>query len=145
MPRLLTLVPAALMALTAAWFAQFIPQVASGEILTWSRPWIPGLDIEVAFLLDGLSMLFALMVTGIGAIIFLYSAVYFKGHPKLTMLLTLLFLFAVSMLGMVLADDMVTFFVFWEGTTITSFLLVGFDHEKTKARDNALQIGRAHV
>lgn len=139
MPRLLTLVPAALMALTAAWFAQFIPQVASGEILTWSRPWIPGLDIEVAFLLDGLSMLFALMVTGIGAIIFLYSAVYFKGHPKLTMLLTLLFLFAVSMLGMVLADDMVTFFVFWEGTTITSFLLVGFDHEKTKARDNALQ------
>lgn len=139
MPRLLTLVPALLSALTAAWFAQFIPQIAAGEVLTWTRPWIPGLGIEVAFLLDGLSLLFALMVTGIGAIIFLYSAVYFKGHPKLTMLLTLLALFAISMLGMVLADDMVTFFVFWEGTTITSFLLVGFDHEKAKARDNALQ------
>lgn len=139
MPRLLTLIPAAILALIAFWFAQFIPQVAAGEVITWSRPWIPGLGIEVAFLIDGLSLLFALMVTGIGALIFLYAAVYFKGHPKLTMLLTLLTLFAISMLGLVLADDAVTLFVFWEGTTITSFLLVGFDHEKTKARDNALQ------
>ena len=61
------------------------------------------------------------MVTGIGAIIFLYSAAYFKGHAKLNMLLLLLALFAISMLGLVLADDALTLFVFWEGTTITSF------------------------
>ncbi|MDJ0992186.1 MAG: proton-conducting transporter membrane subunit [Dinoroseobacter sp.] len=139
MPRPLTLLPALVSALVALWFAGFIPEIAAGEVLTWSRPWIPGAGIDFAFLLDGLSLLFALMVTGIGAIIFLYSAVYFKGHPKLTMLLVLLSLFAISMLGLVLADDAITLFVFWEGTTITSFLLVGFDHEKEKARDNALQ------
>jgi len=139
MPRILTLLPAMLSALVAFWFAGFIPQIAAGATLTWSRSWIPGAGIEFAFLLDGLSLLFALMVTGIGAIIFLYTAVYFKGHAKLTMLLTLLGLFAISMLGLVLADDAITLFVFWEGTTITSFLLVGFDHEKKQARDNALQ------
>jgi multicomponent Na+:H+ antiporter subunit A len=139
MPRLLQYFPAILSALVAAWFAQFLPQVAAGDIPEWSWVWIEGLNIELAFRLDGLAMTFALMVTGIGAIIFLYTAVYFQGHEKLNRLLLLLVLFAISMLGLVTADDAITLFVFWEGTTITSFLLVGFDHEKKKARDAALQ------
>ena len=139
MPRLMTLLPAVVSALVALWFCGFIPQIAAGDVLTWSVPWVPALGVEFAFLLDGLGLLFALMVTGIGAIILLYSAAYFKGHAKLNMLLLLLALFAISMLGLVLADDALTLFVFWEGTTITSFLLVGFDHEKPGARRNAQQ------
>jgi multicomponent Na+:H+ antiporter subunit A len=139
MPRVLTFLPAVLSALAALWFLGFAAPVAEGETLTWSRVWIEGLGIEVAFLIDGLALTFALMVTGIGALIFLYTAVYFKGHAKLPRLLVLLSLFAVSMLGLVLADDAITLFVFWELTTITSFLLVGFDHEKADARGKALQ------
>ncbi len=139
MPRLLTFLPAVVMAAVFLWFAQVLGPVAAGNIPEWSWMWVEGLGIELAFRLDGLSLIFALMVSGIGAIIFLYTSVYFKGHEKLTRLLTLLALFAISMLGLVTADDAITLFVFWEGTTVTSFLLVGFDHEKQKARDAALQ------
>jgi multicomponent Na+:H+ antiporter subunit A len=135
----LRFLPAVLAAVAAGWFLTFVPAVSAGEVLTWSRPWIGGLGIEFAFLIDGLALAFALMITVIGAGVLLYTASYFKGDARLPRLLTLLTLFAISMLGLVLADDAITLFVFWEGTTITSFLLVGFDHEKKDARDKALQ------
>ncbi|MEL6773247.1 MAG: hydrogen gas-evolving membrane-bound hydrogenase subunit E, partial [Pseudomonadota bacterium] len=74
-----------------------------------------------------------------GALIFLYAAGYFLGDPRAGRIITLLFLFAIAMLGLVLADDVVTLFLFWEGTTVTSFLLVGFDYQKAYARRAALQ------
>ncbi|MBB4285086.1 hydrogen gas-evolving membrane-bound hydrogenase subunit E [Roseospira goensis] len=135
----LRFLPALVAALAAAWFLGFVPAVARGEVLTWAVPWVPGLGIELAVLIDGLALAFALMITGIGAGVFLYTASYFKGDPRLTRLQALLMLFAVSMLGLVLADDAITLFVFWEGTTVTSFLLIGFDHAKKEARDKALQ------
>ncbi|MBB5514602.1 multicomponent Na+:H+ antiporter subunit A [Rubricella aquisinus] len=132
-------VPALVLAIAAGWFATFLPLIAQGEYAEFVVPWIPSLNIELAFRLDALSLTFALLITGIGAICFLYASTYFRSDPRLKRLLSLLTLFAISMLGLVLADDAITLFVFWEGTTITSFLLVGYDHHKKSARDSALQ------
>ncbi len=131
--------PAVASALACAGFAALVPTIAAHEIVRVAWPWIPGLGVSLSFLVDGLSLTFALLITGIGALVFAYSASYFKGHPKLVRLLVLLVLFELAMLGLVLADNLILMFVFWELTTITSFLLVGFDHEKADARDKALQ------
>ena len=137
--RLLRYAPALLSAAVCGAFATLLPTIASNEVIRVAWPWIPGLGVELSFLIDGLSLTFALLITGIGALVFAYSASYFKGHPKLVRLLVLLVLFELSMLGLVLADNLLLMFVFWELTTITSFLLVGFDHEKADARNKALQ------
>ncbi|MFO7690726.1 MAG: DUF4040 family protein [Cryobacterium sp.] len=90
---------------------------------TVSVPWIPTLGIELAFRLDGLSLLFSLLVLLIGAAVFAYSARYLpKGrHGSFYALMTL---FALAMLGLVLADDVVVLFVMWEITTLCSFFLI---------------------
>ncbi|MGB0497115.1 MAG: hydrogen gas-evolving membrane-bound hydrogenase subunit E [Rubricella sp.] len=133
------IVPALVMAAAAAWFATFLGPIAAGETPELVLQWIPSLGIELAFRLDALSLTFALLITGIGAICFLYASTYFRTDRRLVRLLTLLSLFAISMLGLVLADDAITLFIFWEGTTIMSFLLVGYDHHSKDARDKALQ------
>jgi multicomponent Na+:H+ antiporter subunit A len=130
----------ALIALAAfVWFARFIGPVAGGTIPEWVVPWVPALGVEFAFRLDGLALAFALLITGIGAICLLYASAYFRTDRRLGSLLLTLMAFAISMLGLVTADDAVTLFIFWEGTTITSWMLVGFDHEREKARAAALQ------
>ncbi|MFA5538338.1 MAG: hydrogen gas-evolving membrane-bound hydrogenase subunit E [Gemmobacter sp.] len=121
------------------WFCGFLGPVGAGQALDWSIAWIPSMGIELAFRIDGLALAFALLICGIGALVFLYAAEYFRTDTRVRSLLILLVLFAVSMLGLVLADDLMTLFVFWEATTIASFLLVGFDHEKPHARRCALQ------
>ncbi|MFW5678749.1 MAG: putative monovalent cation/H+ antiporter subunit A [Pseudomonadota bacterium] len=131
--------PALLSGLAFAWFTTFLPAIGAGEVLRYAWPWIPGMGVELSFLIDGLALVFALLITGIGALVLLYTAAYFKTHPALWRLLVLLGLFELSMLGLVVADNLVVMFVFWELTTITSFLLVGFDHEKADARAKALQ------
>ena len=129
-----------LLALAAfLWFLGFIAPVAEGTRPEWVVPWVPSLGIAFAFLLDGLSLAFALLITGIGAMCLLYAGAYFKADPRLPSLQITMTLFAISMLGLVTADDAVTLFVFWEGTTVTSFLLVGFDYHSAAARRSALQ------
>lgn len=120
-------------------FAQTYPLVANGGVLEWAWDWLPTLGIELAFRLDGLSLLFCLLITGVGAMILSYAAAYFATDRRRIQLQWLLSLFALSMLGLVLADDAISLFLFWEGTTLTSFLLVGFDHHLAKARRNAVQ------
>ncbi len=138
-PGIFRFVPAAISALAASWFLSKAGHVASVGPLSWATPWIPSLGVEIAFMLDGLGLVFALLVTGIGALVLLYTAEYFRLHKQRDQLLLLLVLFELSMLGLVLADDALTLFVFWECTTITSFLLIGFDHERRDARDRAIQ------
>jgi multicomponent Na+:H+ antiporter subunit A len=137
--RLARYAPALGSAVACAGFAGLLPTIAGYGSIRLAWPWIPGLGVELSFLIDGLALTFALLITGIGALVFAYSASYFKGHPKLVRLLTLLVLFELSMLGLVLADNLILMFVFWELTTVTSFLLVGFDHERADARNKALQ------
>jgi multicomponent Na+:H+ antiporter subunit A len=132
-------VPALLAAAAFVWFATFVGPVGRGETPELVLSWVPALGVEAAFRLDGLSLAFSLLICGIGALVFLYASAYFRADRRLASLLVTLVFFAVAMLGIVLADDAVTLYVFWEGTTITSWLLVGFDHEQAKARAAALQ------
>jgi multicomponent Na+:H+ antiporter subunit A len=100
---------------------------------------IPSLNIAGGLRLDGLSLIFVLLITGIGALILLYASRYLESDPRLSRLVILLILFMVAMLGSVTADDVMTLFVFWELTSLTSFFLVGYDHQKSSARKAALQ------
>jgi multicomponent Na+:H+ antiporter subunit A len=132
---LLALVPSA----AFAWLATHVAPVARGEVFVQAWPWVPGLGINLAFRLDGLALLFALLVTGVGVVVIAYAGAYFAEDTRQPRVLLLLLLFMASMLGLVLADDLILLFVFWELTSITSYLLVGFDHEKPAARAAALQ------
>ncbi len=131
----LALLPASLF----VYFCQFIEPVGSGEVLRFSTEWIPSAGINLSFYVDGLSLLFALLISGIGTFIVLYAAAYLKRHADLGRFLMFILMFMGSMLGLVLSDNVVTLFVFWELTSITSFLLIGFNHDKAKSRRAAVQ------
>ena len=122
-----------------AWLCTFIPAVSRGEALRWGIAWLPERGIEFGFLVDGLSLLFALLITGIGSFIFLYASEYMRGYRQVGRFTAFLVGFMLSMLGLVLSDNLITLFIFWELTTITSFLLIGYSHEDATARRAALQ------
>ena len=126
-------------ALFAAAYASLISSVSNGTPWMVQREWIPRLGVELAFRVDGLSLLFGLLISGIGVLVVIYSYGYFKTHKSHARLQWLLLAFMLAMLGLVTADNILLLFVFWELTTVTSFLLVGFDHENAKARRSALQ------
>jgi len=101
--------------------------------------WAPSLGVTAALRADGLGALFALLITGIGTMVFAYAGAYLAPGQARDRAAVLLLLFQGSMLGAVLADDLVLLFVFWEATSLISFLLVGYDHESASARRAALQ------
>ncbi len=121
------------------YFARLIPQVRAGEKIVQHHPWLPELGMNLSFLLDGLSLLFSLMITGIGALVFIYSGGYLGNHRDSGKFYSSLLVFMASMLGLVLADNLIGLFVFWELTSVSSYLLIGFDHEREPARRSALQ------
>ncbi len=131
----LALVPAGL----TAWFASRIGTVAAGDALESSVAWLPALGVDLAFRLDGLSLVFALMITGIGTAVVAYAGGYMRGDPNTPRFYLILLAFMAAMLGVVLADDLISLFVFWELTSITSYFLVGYKHESETSRDSALQ------
>ena len=133
------LAPAALCAALFVWFASLASSIADGETLRVAWSWAPSLGVSLSFLVDGLSLTFALLITGIGALVFLYSNTYLAGHPQFGRFALFLTAFMLAMLGLVLADNLIALFVFWELTTVTSYLLIGFGHETAKGRRSALQ------
>jgi multicomponent Na+:H+ antiporter subunit A len=104
-----------------------------------ATPWVPGLSASLSFALDGLSALFTLLITGIGTLVVLYAGGYLHGHAQLGRFFAILFAFMGAMLGVVLSDNILALFVFWELTSLTSYLLVGFESGKAAARRSALQ------
>lgn len=121
------------------WFLSLYPVITSGEIIRTSLPWFSSLSINLTFMLDGLGYLFALLITGMGTFIVLYASSYMKGHTFLGRFYLSLLLFMASMLGVVLSDNLITLFIFWELTSFTSFMLIGFNHESPESRKSALQ------
>ncbi|MCR9177814.1 MAG: DUF4040 domain-containing protein [Alphaproteobacteria bacterium] len=117
----------------------WIPGIAASDFPTVDWPWVEGLGIDLAFRVDGLSLLFVLLITGVGVPVLGYAAAYASDGAKRRRLCLLLFAFLLAMLGLVTADDLITLFVFWEATTVISYLLIGFDHEREAARRSALQ------
>ncbi|MGY1740379.1 MULTISPECIES: Na+/H+ antiporter subunit A [unclassified Blastococcus] len=132
----LALVPAA----TFVWVLVQLSAVVDGREVRETVEWIPALDLEIALRLDALALLFAALVTGVGALVLLYCARYFgpddEGTGRFAGTLTA---FAGSMLGLVLADDLLLLYVFWELTTVFSFLLIGGSGRRLAARRAATQ------
>ncbi|NLA35118.1 MAG: DUF4040 domain-containing protein [Actinobacteria bacterium] len=101
--------------------------------------WVPALGLNLDLRLDAFAALMVLLVSGIGLLVFLYATRYFGDKPGVGRLCGLLTLFSGSMLGLVLSDNLLFLFTCWELTAITSFLLIGNNHEETAARAAALQ------
>ncbi len=123
----------------AAYYGGRFEAILGGAAVVERLPWVAGLGVDLAFRLDGLSMMFAILVCGVGGLILIYAGGYLAGHPHLGRLLAFLLMFQASMLGLVLADNLLLLFVFWELTSISSFFLIGFDHSSEDARQSALQ------
>jgi multicomponent Na+:H+ antiporter subunit A len=101
--------------------------------------WAPSLGLALSFNLDGLGLLFALLITAVGSLVVLYASAYLDGHQEESRFYASLFAFMGAMLGLALSDNILTLFVFWELTGFTSFLLIGFEYERDDARTAALQ------
>jgi multicomponent Na+:H+ antiporter subunit A len=130
-----TLAAAVVFALVVA-LAPGVGDIAPLQATFWS---VPALAISGGLAMDGLSLIFALLISGIGVLVFLYSGQYLKGHPSQRRVMLVLVLFMAAMLGAVLADDVILLFVFWEITSLASYLLVGTDSANPKARKAALK------
>lgn len=115
------------------------PQIADGTPVINGIGWIPGLDIALNFRLDGLSLLFSCMITGIGALILIYTGAYMREAPRLDRFYMYMIIFMVAMVGTVCAENLIALFIFWELTSLSSYLLIGFNHQEERSRDNALQ------
>ncbi|MCZ0963414.1 hydrogen gas-evolving membrane-bound hydrogenase subunit E [Paracoccus benzoatiresistens] len=137
--RMLGYAASILAALILVSMALTAPAVVDGRPVLFALGWAPSLSISLAFMVDGLSLIFGLLISGIGSLIILYATGYMGEHPHFARFVLFLFAFMVSMLGLVLARDLITLFLFWELTSITSYLLIGFDHNNPRARRNALQ------
>ena len=126
-------------AMLALLFGNELLRPASGGGRLLEVPWAPSLGSSLSFNLDGLGLLFAILITGVGALIVLYASRYLEGHTQANRFYAFIFAFMGAMLGVVLSDNILTLFVFWELTGFTSFLLIGFEHERAAARAAALQ------
>src|SRR5690606_18684068 len=121
-----------------AYFFSYIPSIRAGSSVSFHYPWVPSMGINLDFHLDGLALLFSLLITGIGSLVFLYASSYLKGHPYLDRFYAYLSLFMASMLGLVLSDNILLLFIFWELTSISSFFLIGFNNDDPASRKSAL-------
>ena len=132
----LALLPAGLFVV----FLRLAPAIAAGRVIAERHEWAPSLGVELAFRLDGFAFLFCLLITGIGALVVIYSGAYLNGQPPAdrARFISLILLFMTAMLGAVLADDLIVLFLFWEATSFLSFLLIGFDAGSASARRSAL-------
>lgn len=133
--KLLAVLPAALF----IYFLTFLPAVTEQGPILISYDWVPALGISLDFWLDGLSLLFALLISGIGFFVIVYTGSYLAHKADQRKLLMYLMAFMGAMLGVVLSSNLMAMFVFWELTSITSYMLIGYYHEKESSRRSALQ------
>ena len=139
---LLLIVPRAWLArltlsIPALIFFYLLSLIAYPDEIQVSLPWVPSLGISLSFVVDGLGLLFALLISGIGTLVLLYSSAYFDKPAEYVRFSSYTLIFMTAMLGIVLSDNLLLIFVFWELTSITSYLLIGFKHEKLEAREGA--------
>ncbi|MGJ1432746.1 putative monovalent cation/H+ antiporter subunit A [Sphingobacterium spiritivorum] len=120
------------------YFLQYTAAIVDGNIIQQHISWVPSLGVDFQFRLDGLSLLFTFLITGIGTAIFLYARSYLKGYPNFDRFFGFLCLFMAAMLGVVLSDNIFLLFIFWELTSISSFFLIGFNNEQSDSRKSAL-------
>lgn len=122
----------ALMALFPHW-----KKLSEGGVLVQTYDWMPSIGISLSFRLDGLSLLFALLILVIGLLIILYARYYLKPHENVGKFYAMLLCFKGAMLGIVLSSNLLLMLVFWELTSLVSFLLISFWNHKKDARRGA--------
>jgi multicomponent Na+:H+ antiporter subunit A len=133
---LLALVPL----VSFVWALVHTASTADGAVQSQVVPWVPALDLELAFAMGSLQWVMVLLVSGIGALVLVYCASYFPAdEPGLPSFAAHFVAFAGAMLGLVLSDDLLLLYVFWELTTVFSFLLIGHDPTKRASRGAATQ------
>jgi multicomponent K+:H+ antiporter subunit A len=115
----------------------YAPALFEQQVFFYHLDWLPALGLDMSLRLDGLGMMFALLIVGIGLLVILYARYYLDDKDSLGRLYALLQLFMVAMLGIVLADNILLLIVFWELTSLTSFLLIGYWSHKSEARKGA--------
>ena len=116
-----------------------VPLSFGENVVSFTFPWVADLGVNFSFLLDGYSLLFVLLITGIGTVIFLYSQRYMGHHTHMLKFYCWMLIFAGSMLGLVTSANLIVLYLFWEMTTISSYFLIGLSDEASRARRNAMQ------
>lgn len=124
-------------AATLAWVVSRSGLLLAGGSVVERVPWVAALDVTLAVRVDGLSLLMLAVVEGIGVLVLLYSATYFREQPGLGGAAGALTVFAGAMAGLVVADNLFLLYVFWELTSISSYLLIGFEHRERGPREAA--------
>ncbi len=117
--------------------AVLAPAVFRGEVVQYQIEWLPQLGLSVSFFLDGLGLLFAGMILGVGLLVTLYARFYLSGDDPMGQFFTYLLLFQGAMLGIVISDNILLLLIFWELTSLSSFLLIGFWSHSAEGRQGA--------
>ena len=113
------------------------PAVMRGEVITQGWNWLPQIGLNVTFMLDGLGFLFALMILGIGLLIILYARFYLSKRDPMGNFYAYLLMFQGAMVGIVLSDNILLLLIFWELTSLSSFLLIGYWKHLPEGRQGA--------
>lgn len=125
--------------LTALYLLTLLPEVAGGRTFSATWAWAPSLGLSFTLVLDSFSLLFALLISGIGTLVTFYSIFYLDRDEDLNRFYAYILLFMGAMFGVVLSDNLLTLYMFWEITSISSFLLIGFWHQQAESRAGALK------
>lgn len=128
---------ALLPALSLALVLKAAPQIFAREALEQRFSWIPALGLELSFRLDGLALLFLLLILGIGLLVILYARYYLSAQDSMARFYAYLILFMTAMVGIVTSNNLLQLWMFWELTSISSFLLISFWGHKSEARKGA--------
>ncbi|MFZ9134294.1 MAG: proton-conducting transporter membrane subunit, partial [Gemmobacter sp.] len=113
------------------------PAVIGGEVILARFEWLPALGLNAHFMLDGLGLLFAGLILGIGLLIILYARFYLSAEDPMGQFYTYLMLFQGAMVGIVLSDNILLLLIFWELTSLSSFLLIGYWKHLPEGRQGA--------
>ncbi len=131
-------VAATVTVLALAFLAPSMGKVFAGETLVQSWSWIPAIGLEFAFRLDGLALLFAILILGIGLLVIIYARYYLASKDCMGRFFAYFLMFMGSMLGIVLSENLIQLVVFWELTSLSSFLLISYWQHRKDAREGAI-------
>ena len=129
---------AALVALAVAIpLAMLYPEIRDGGVVLERVAWLPSLGLDLVVRIDGFAWMFAMLVTGMGVLVVMYARYYLSPDDPAARFYALLLGFMGSMLGVVVSGNLLQLVLFWELTSVFSFLLIGYWHQNAKARDGA--------
>jgi len=129
-----TIATGAVMALALALLIPLFSSVIGGQTVVMHLDWLPAYGFNLGFRLDGLGMLFSILILGIGILVVLYAYYYLPNYDRLGRFYAFLLLFMSAMLGIVLSENLLLMVVFWEITSLSSFLLIAYKSEAYESR-----------